>query len=145
MARDDQKSSLRVMRSQCSFPCVVRACARDPHTNDTERRRRGDRGTGSLRDGPSSRVAECTVPRAVSPSRKKGQTHNTQTGLLPKARALSRVSRERATRSAQHKDARDSRSDKRAWAQPSGFCVCLRLPDLLPGVHCASRAVQPRG
>ena len=26
------------------------------------------------------------------PSRKKGQTHNTQTGLLPNARALSRVS-----------------------------------------------------
>ena len=67
MARDDQKSSWSVMRSQCTFPCVGRARAQEPHTKDTEEEATRDRGTGSLRDGPSSRVAKCTVPRAVSP------------------------------------------------------------------------------
>ena len=62
-----EESSRCLMRSQNVVPCVGRARAREPHTKDTEEEATGDGGRGSLGDGLSNRVAECTVPRPVSP------------------------------------------------------------------------------
>ena len=55
------------------------------------------------------------------------------------------LSRERATRSAQHKDARDARPDKRASAQPSGFCVwsCSQVGFYLPSFVSSVRVPGP--
>ena len=80
------------MRSQGTFPCVG---GRVPgtHTHRTQRRRR--RGPWSwLPEGWAIHTAWLSVQHHAQshPSRKKGQTYNTQTGLLPQARALSRVS-----------------------------------------------------
>ena len=44
-AREDEKSSRSVVRSQSAVPCVVRASARDPHTKDTEEEARRRQGT----------------------------------------------------------------------------------------------------
>ena len=58
------------------LPCVGRANARDPHTKDTVEEATGDSGRGSLRDGPSSRVAVTRDHASLPLSRKTAdRTH----------------------------------------------------------------------
>ena len=76
---DDEKSSQL-------FTCVVRACARDPHSKDTEE---AMGGPWCWRDGPFSRVAECTPPCSL-PRLVQKVRHTTH--RLVCARALCRVS-----------------------------------------------------
>ena len=73
-AREDEKSSRSVVRSQSAVPCVGRASARDPHTKDTVEEATGDSGRGSLRDGPSSCVAATRDHASLPLSRKTADT-----------------------------------------------------------------------
>ena len=109
--------------ASCVAPCVWTANARDPHTKDTVEEATVDSGRGSLGDGPSSRVAVTRDHASLSLPRKTADTTE-HTLLHPQAPRTQQVfthslvhSPELATRSAQHKDARDSRPDNRAWAQ----------------------------
>ena len=98
MARDNQKSSLRVMRSQCTFPCVVRACARDPHTKDTGG---GDEGTVVLAPLGMGRPAawlSAQYHAQSPPSRKKrSDTQHTDWSAPKSTRTQSGLTRARNT------------------------------------------------
>ena len=65
-AREDEKSSRSVVRSQSAVPCVGRASARDPHTKDTGG---GDRGQWSrLPWGRAEQLCGCdSRPHVTSP------------------------------------------------------------------------------
>ena len=75
MAREDEKSSRSVVRSQSAVQCVERASARDPHTKDTVEEATGNSGRFSLRDGLSSRVAATRDHASLPLSRKNNRTH----------------------------------------------------------------------
>ena len=71
---EDEKSSRSVVRSQSAVPCVGRASAGDPHTKDTAEEATGDSGRGSLKDGPSRRVAATRDHASLPLSRKTADT-----------------------------------------------------------------------
>ena len=87
------------------LPCVGRANARDPHTKDSVEEATGDGGRGSLRDGPSSRVAVTRDHASLPLSRKTADTTE-HTLLHPQApRSQQEFTRARQ-HSAQHQRAR---------------------------------------
>ena len=87
------------------LPCVGRANARDPHTKDTVEEATGDSGRGSLRDGPSSRVAVTRDHASLPLSRKTADTTE-HTLLHPQAPRTQQEFTRARQHSAQHRRAR---------------------------------------